>query len=64
MDPTPIAPVAPPYGSGTWHLYDIVDDPGETRDLAGKLPEKLKELHTAWDRYARDVGVVLTRTAD
>jgi arylsulfatase len=29
--------VAPPYGSGEWQLYDLAEDPGETRDLAKAL---------------------------
>jgi arylsulfatase len=53
--------VAPPYGSGNWQLYNVVDDPGETRDLAKVKPEKLKQLQTAWDRYAKEVGVVLSK---
>jgi arylsulfatase len=52
--------VSPPYGPGVWHLYDVVNDPGETSDLAAENPEKLKELKDAWDRYAQDVGVILT----
>ena len=28
----------PPTGTGEWHLYDIVRDPGETHDLAGAMP--------------------------
>jgi arylsulfatase len=52
--------VAPPYGSGSWQLYDVVNDPGETRDLAKERPETLKELRAAWERYAKDVGVVLS----
>jgi arylsulfatase len=52
--------VAPPYGSGTWHLYDVVNDPGESRDLSLEQPERLKDLQGAWDRYAEDVGVILT----
>lgn len=51
--------VAPPYGSGTWALYNLTDDPGETRDLADEMPDLLNELRAAWDQYARDVGVVL-----
>ncbi len=54
------ASVAPPYGDGTWRLYNLAVDPGETRDLAGEKPETLKKLQKAWDRYADDVGVVLT----
>jgi len=53
--------VAPPYGPGNWQLYNVVDDPGETRDLAKKHPDKLKKLQGAWDRYAKDVGVVLSK---
>jgi len=52
--------VSPPYGSGVWHLFDVVSDPGETQDLATKNPAKLKELQDAWELYARDVGVVLS----
>ena len=53
--------VAPPYGTGEWHLYNVVDDPGETTNLAGKQPEKLNELKAAWDDYAKDVGVILSK---
>jgi len=53
--------VAPPYGNGTWHIYNVVDDPGKTRDFAKKQPKKLKKLKVAWKRYAKDVGVVLSK---
>ena len=52
--------VPPPYGSGKWELYNVAEDPGETRDLAEQEPELLKVLKTEWERYAKDVGVVLT----
>jgi len=52
--------VPPPFGAGNWELYDVVADPGETRDLAEEKPEKLQALIAAWDRYAEEVGVVLT----
>jgi arylsulfatase len=52
--------VSPPYGAGTWHLYNLANDPGETRDLAQSNPEKLSQLQAAWEQYADDVGVVLT----
>ena len=52
---------AAPYGNGAWHLYNLAEDPGETRDLAKEHPEKLQELQAAWDRYAKDVGVVLSK---
>jgi arylsulfatase len=52
--------VAPPYGNGEWHLYNVVLDPGETRNLAKEKPEVLNELIAAWDRYASEVGVILS----
>lgn len=52
--------VAPPYGNGVWHLYNVVDDSGETRDLAEKYPDILKKLQAVWDKYAQEVGVVLS----
>jgi arylsulfatase len=53
--------VSPPYGTGAWHLYNLADDPGETHDLATEATEILKKLQSAWDHYAKDVGVVLTK---
>jgi arylsulfatase len=53
--------VSPPYGTGNWKLYNVVDDPGETSDLAKEKPEILKRLRAAWDRYAKDVGVILSK---
>ena len=52
--------IVPPYGTGDWQLYNVVDDPGETNDIAKVQPELLKKLQTAWDDYAKEVGVVLT----
>jgi len=53
--------VAKPYGAATWHLFNVVEDPGETRDLSAEMPEMLEELKAAWDRYAEDVGVVASQ---
>jgi arylsulfatase len=54
------ASIPPPYGDGAWHLYDLADDPGETHDLANQQPETLATLQAAWNRYAEEVGVVLS----
>ena len=53
--------VASPYGSGNWSLYNITVDPGETHDIAKEQPEMLKKLQDEWDRYAKDVGVILSK---
>jgi len=47
-------------GSGDWQLYNLNNDPGETRDLAKENPRKLRELIALWDRYARQNGVIPT----
>jgi arylsulfatase len=52
--------VSAPYGSGEWKLFNIADDPGETRDLSADEPATLARLQAAWDHYAEDVGVILT----
>jgi arylsulfatase len=53
--------VAKDFGPGTWKLYNLTEDPGETRDLSKEQPAVLQELKAAWDRYAKDVGVVLSK---
>jgi arylsulfatase len=47
-----------PEGTGTWQLYDLKADPGETQDRARDRPELLAELIEAWQRYVAQVGVV------
>ncbi len=44
--------------TGRWQLFDVIRDPGETRDLASAEPARLAELVAAYDLYARDKGVV------
>lgn len=50
--------IPPPHGSGSWQLYDLDRDPGETEDLAQREPEMLRELMGHWDEYVKEVGVV------
>lgn len=44
---------------GTWHLFNVAADPGETQDLSDKEPERKAELVKAWEDYAARVGVTL-----
>jgi arylsulfatase len=53
--------VAPPYGTGAWHLYNLANDPGETHDLAREHPRTLHKLRAAWERYANEVSVVASQ---
>ena len=43
----------PPYGDGRWQLFDIMADPGETRDLAGAEPARFAAMQAAWQRWAQ-----------
>lgn len=45
-------------GDNGWELFNIVQDPGETNDLAQAEPEKLRELLACWDQYVVECGVV------
>lgn len=46
------------YGDGKWHLYDIKKDPGETRPLETKQPERLQKMIAIFERYAKEKGIV------
>ena len=37
-------------------LYDLQEDPGETRNLAADMPEKVDELRAAYERWFADVS--------
>jgi arylsulfatase len=47
-----------PYGAGSWQLYNLADDPGEVNDVAAEYPELVDELTQAWERYAKENGVI------
>lgn len=46
-----------PYGDGTWHLYDISVDPGETTNIASEHPELFKSMIEEYQAYATEVGI-------
>jgi arylsulfatase A-like enzyme len=46
------------YGDGKWHLYNIKKDPGETRPLEAKQPERLRKMIDIYERYAKEKGIV------
>jgi arylsulfatase/uncharacterized sulfatase len=47
-----------PHGDGQWRLFYLKEDPGETRDLAERLPERFREMRADYDAYAQRMGVV------
>ncbi len=44
-------------GDPRWRLYDIVRDPGETRDLSAEMPERAAAMLADYRAYADRVGV-------
>ncbi len=41
-----------------WELYDLVTDPGQTRDLAAKHPDRVARMSRLFDEQARQYGVL------
>lgn len=48
----------PPVGDGQWRLYNLARDPGETTDLSAREPAIRQQLLTAYNAYAKRVGVL------
>ena len=53
-----------PFGDGRWHLYDLLEDPGETTDLADRHAELFADMMAEYQRYAREVGVYALRPGE
>ena len=47
-----------PVSDGQWHLYNLVQDPGETQDLQKDLPELFQSLQTEYAKWAKANGVL------
>ncbi|EHJ59555.1 sulfatase-like hydrolase/transferase [Novosphingobium pentaromativorans] len=53
-----------PFETDEWRLFDMDNDPNESRDLSATNPEKLAELKALWESEARRYGVTLTEGPD
>lgn len=47
-----------PYGDSAWRLFNLKDDPTESRNLASSEPAKLKEMQVAWEQYVKENNVL------
>ncbi|MCS5583659.1 MAG: arylsulfatase [Pseudomonadales bacterium] len=54
----------PPHGPGQWELFNLADDPSETKDLAQEKPKKLKDMLDEWENYVTHNGVFPANPAD
>ena len=48
----------PPVGDGQWRLYDLRNDPGETRDLRQQMPEAFLAMQADYEAWAKAHGVL------
>ena len=48
----------PPFGSGDWQLYNLIEDPGELTDLGDQQPERLVKMIGRWEQYKQENGVL------
>jgi hypothetical protein len=48
----------PPAGDGQWRLFNIVDDPGETVDLAATQALRFQRMLSRYEQYRRNNLVV------
>ena len=53
-----ILQIGPPYGDGSWKLYDLAADPLERHDLSEAEPEILATMLGHWDAYAENNNVL------
>lgn len=51
----------PPVGDGKWQLHNLADDLTETINVADQHPDIMKKMSSAYDAYAKDVGVIIPR---
>jgi arylsulfatase len=42
-----------PFGSGEWELYNLKEDPAETKNLGKEFPAKMDSLVADWQAYAQ-----------
>ena len=47
-----------PVGDGLWHLYDVRNDPGETKDLQSQMPAVFTAMQADYAAYAKANGVL------
>ncbi|PCI32469.1 MAG: arylsulfatase [Alphaproteobacteria bacterium] len=53
-----IVKIRTPMGDGSWHLYDIVRDPGETTDLSAQIPIRFQTMLNHYHTWAVENGVI------
>ncbi|MEM8917474.1 MAG: arylsulfatase [Pseudomonadota bacterium] len=53
-----ISRIGPPQGNGKWELYNLADDPGETKNVATEYPDRVKSMLADYKVYEKSNGVI------
>lgn len=43
--------------NGAWQLFNLANDYSETTNLAAEYPDKVKEMKSLWNKWAKSVGL-------
>jgi hypothetical protein len=46
---------------GVWKLFNLRNDLGENKDVASQHSDIVQKMKTAYDKYSKDVGVIIPR---
>jgi arylsulfatase len=52
--------IDPPLSTGQWQLFNLTMDPGENKDISSIHPDILKQMRVDYDKFAKDVGIIVT----
>ncbi len=52
--------IEPPFGTSGFQLFNLEEDPAESRDVSKEFPEKYQELLLHWNEYVKENGVILS----
>lgn len=55
--------IDPPLSTGKWQLFNLTKDPGENNDISNIHPDILEKMRAAYDKFAKDVGIVATNSS-
>jgi hypothetical protein len=47
-----------PVGNGQWQLFNLREDPGETRDLKAQVPQLFESMLRDYEAYAKANGIL------
>ncbi len=55
-----IRKIEPPFGKSNFELFNMEEDPSESKDLSRTFPEKYQEMISHWNEYVKQNGVILS----